>query len=166
MRETEPGRPTRRADRPPVHPARVQFFHDGRSPDSRVVMPVAPSQASGPVVSRDALAAHSCGGSHGFSPYSLLGRHRMPATIGYSVPEQPSRRKPNIQMCTIRRIPGPRKTLLKVRRENWAGERRKRLIQTNTKDRCPDARTAVNTSALSLPDWLAQGRPTRPDRPA
>ena len=45
---------------------------DGRSPDSRVLaFPNLPGPFSGPVVFSGSLAAHSCGGSHGFGAFWL-----------------------------------------------------------------------------------------------
>src|SRR3546814_8957190 len=53
-------------------PPGVSKNPDGRSPGSQVAAPLRlPGPKVGPVACRVSLAAHSCGGSHGFGPYRV-----------------------------------------------------------------------------------------------
>ena len=77
-----------KADRPPVHPARVQFFGDGRSPDSRLNVRFAPSQAVWPSgFARSTYRSQLRGQSRNFTAFPIRLTRDTPTTITKAVSE-------------------------------------------------------------------------------
>src|SRR3546814_124581 len=95
-------------------PPGVSKNPDGRSPGSQVAAPLRlPGPKVGPVACRVSLAAHSCGGSHGFGPYRVRltvfpfnpPLNRIGGTIGRSLGEITAPPQPPLRQSLDRRRP-------------------------------------------------------------